>query len=244
MTITWAYTLAYQEALLIRYWIRHYRTICDRVIVYLDTDTTDDTANIAIAAGAEVRPYQGSGHLDDVAFVKFAQDHYKEARGHADWVIWTDVDEILYHKRLAERLGELRVSGINVPKVVGYNMIANAPPTGPGQIYDEIRSGVASSAYDKPCIFDPSLDVVWSPGKHSATVLGSSNPGGDEDPLKLLHYRWLGEQYFADRSSRNYSRLDSANIARRHGFETYPGSTGMYSHSWYSEQVSLAKDCL
>jgi len=41
VTSCWAFTLAFNEETLIAYWVRAYRTFCERVIVYVDTDTTD-----------------------------------------------------------------------------------------------------------------------------------------------------------------------------------------------------------
>jgi glycosyltransferase involved in cell wall biosynthesis len=241
---TWAMCLAYNEATLIQYWVRHYRTFCDTVIVYVDTDTDDLTAWIADAEGAEVRDYVGSGHLDDIAFVRFAQDQYKEARGKADWVIWTDVDEIVYHPRIGRRLEVLRAEGINVPIVQGYNMFGDGPPVGVGHIYDEIRRGVRAPAYDKVCIFDPSLDLTWTAGKHDAAFVQPVRCDDGSDPLRLLHYRWLGEAWHVARNARNFSRINAENLARRHGFETYPGYEGEYSRKWYREQAKLAYDCL
>lgn len=239
----WAYTLVYNEALMIRYWARHYRTFCERLIVYVDTDTDDDTEGVACAAGAEVRPYQGSGHLDDMAFIAFAQQQYREARGHADWVVWTDADEIVYHSRLSERLDEFRADGVNMPRTVGYSMLSHTPPSGYRQIYDEIRRGIPAPEYGKVAIFDPALDVTWSAGKHDATASGAVRDDG-ADPLKLLHYRWLGDEWFRQRNARNYSRVDEQNRRARHGKETYPNYVGTYSPDWYLGKIDGAQMCV
>jgi len=235
----WAFTLAYNEATLIRYWVRAYREFCDKVIVYCDLGSDDGTAALARREGAEVRPY-GPSDLDDVAFISFAQERYREARGHADWVVWADADEILYHPRLAERLVELRQAGVNYPTVTGYSMMADHPPTGLGQIYDEIQSGFQADAYSKVCIFDPALDVRWTTGKHTAEAEGAVSDDGS-DPLRLLHYRWLGQEYFLERNRRNFARLNAMNKAMQHGRETYPGYQGTYSPTWYAERRSLAE---
>lgn len=241
MTV-WAYTLCYNEATLIPYWVRHYLTFCNKVVVYLDDDTDDDTGYLAHREGAEVRSYSGNG-LDDFAFINFAQEHYKEARGHADWVVWTDVDEIVYHPLIEERLAEYKAYGINLPRTVGYSMLASSPPTGPGQIYDEITRGIPAAEYAKVAIFDPALDLQWTAGKHDAYAPGAVHDDGS-DPLKLLHYRWLGERYFLERNARNFSRLNAKNKAAQHGKETYPDFQGKYSPSWYTGQLELARPCL
>jgi glycosyltransferase involved in cell wall biosynthesis len=241
----WAFSLVYNESVLIRYWVRHYLTVCERVIVYYDIDSDDGTEDIVEEEGGEARPYFGSGHLDDIEFIRFAEDRYKEARGNADWVIWADADEFLYHPYLWERLNELTRLNVTLPRVDGYDMFSDAPPSGSGQIYHKIRKGVKSSAYDKICIFDPKLDVKWTTGKHRASIPHGMFQDSDMNiPLKLLHYRWLGEQWYLARNARNYSRLDARNIAAQHGRETYPGATGEYSPPWYAEQAKIAKEVI
>jgi glycosyltransferase involved in cell wall biosynthesis len=240
----WAYCLAFDEAPIIHYWVRHYRTFCERVIVYVDTDTTDGTGRIAADEGAEVRYHRTGGVLDDVGFVAFAQDRYKEARGQADWVVWVDADEFLYHPRMPERLTELRAAGVTYPLVAGYTMVADAPPAGPGQIYDEIRRGIPSPEYGKPCVFDPALEVAWSPGKHSATTTGNATRDDGSDRLRLLHYRYLGAEWMVARNARNYARIDENNRRMRHGREVYPDYEGVYSPAWFAEQRGSAIDVL
>lgn len=237
--MTWAFTLAYNERLMIPYWVRHHKTFCERVIVYVDQDSDDGTWELAEREGAEVRLYVGNGALDDLAFIDLAHEHYKEARGKSDWVIWTDADEFVYHPKMAERLEKYRAEGANYPSVEGYCMFGLQPPSGNGQIYDEINTGIAAPEYAKVCIFDPMLDVRWEPGKHTAEVHGAVRGSGN-DPIKLLHYRWLGEAYFLARNQRNYERLNEVNKQRQHGKELYPGYNGKYSPEWYAERVDVA----
>jgi hypothetical protein len=237
----WAFTLAYQEATLIPYWVRHYTSFCEKVVVYVDAATDDGTDRLARLAGAEVR-FHDTGGIDDEGFVAFAREHYPEARGHADWVVWVDADEFLYHPHLGRRLAELREAGVTRPVVQGYQMVADAPPSGNGQIYDEITRGLPAAEYSKTCVFDPALDVAWTPGKHHATVTGADVRGDGADPLKLLHYRYLGRDWLVARNARNYARCTEANIGRRHGVETYPDYTGVYSAAWFAEQTANAQE--
>jgi glycosyltransferase involved in cell wall biosynthesis len=208
----------------------------------VDADTDDGTPELARREGAEVRLHSTGGKLDDVGFVAFAQNRYPEARGNAEWVAWVDADEFLYHPRLSERLDELRAQGVTYPRVSGYQMVADAPPDGPGQLTEHVRRGLPAKEYGKPCIFDPALDVRWTPGKHDASVTGAATRDDGSDPLKLLHYRWFGERWLRERNARNFARIDAANRAVRHGQEVYPDWTGTYSAQWFREHAPEATE--
>jgi hypothetical protein len=237
----WAFCLAYNEATLIPYWVAHYRAFCERVLVYVDADSDDGTPGLAAEAGAEVRLHRTEG-LDDIAFVRFAEEHYKEARGRADWVVWVDADEFLWHPTLKARLADLRAQGVNCPKVQGYQMVADAPPSGPRPITEQIRRGLPVREYSKVCVFAPELDVAWEVGKHTAQVSGPAVYDDGRDPLKLLHYRYLGAEWLTARNARNFARMGEGQLVRKHGVETYPDHTGVYSAGWYAEQSAAAEE--
>lgn len=242
----WAMCRAWNEATLIPYWVRHYKTFCTWVIVFVDDATDDDTVVRARAEGADVIRVPAMG-LDDLAFVQFAQDTYKKAREYAQWVCWADADEIVYAPQMAKHLDGWREAGVNCLRTQGYSMVADAPPTGDGQIYDEIKRGFRSPEYDKVCLFDPELNVHWEPGKHVASVRARGNKasvawGSKDDPVKLLHYRYLGEQWCRERHARNWARIDTAHRRVRLGWETNPDWTGPFSVGWYAQQAERAQE--
>lgn len=216
----WVFCLLHNEAPLLPYFMRHYQTIADRIVLY-DDHSTDGTPQLAAAyAKVSVRTYPGAG-LDDSEFVDFAAFAYREARDKADWAMWVDADEFIYHPDLRERLEHYQAEGVTLPHVAGYAMFANDFPSTDGQIYDAVRVGVRYTAYDKPVVFSPNLELRWIAGKHTLASDGGANRGGEAE-LKLLHFRHLGERYFAERNARNYARMTVRNIALNHGFQTYP----------------------
>lgn len=231
--IAWAYTVVRNEALILPYWLRHYATFCDRMIVY-DDKSDDGTPDLARAGGAEVRAYPFAG-FDDIEMVGFANNQYREAEGSADFVIWADADEFLFDPHMRERLDRFTADGITLPVVQGYAMVGDAVPTRDGQIYDEIVLGFAHDRYSKPCILRPSVDLRWDVGKHEAKVLSPAKTNTDE-PLKLLHYRYLGEAYHDARNARNWARLSKRQRQFRLGYETAPDWQGDYSARWYEAQ--------
>jgi glycosyltransferase involved in cell wall biosynthesis len=237
----WVYCVMRNEATILPYWLRHYSMFCDRMIIY-DDQSDDGTADMAVKLGAEVRSYPFYG-MDDSLFVALANEQYKEARGQADWVIWVDADEFLYHPRIARRLKELTELGVTLPTVHGYNMTGDHPPTGPGQIYDEIQTGFPHDRYNKPIVVDPTLDIAWTVGKHSINVSGPFVSNRD-DPFKLLHYRWLGRAYFLKRSAHHWARMSATNKANRFCYEMAPGWTGEWGPDWYEQQRQHAEVCV
>lgn len=219
------------------YWLRHYATFADRLIVY-DDNSDDGTQDIVTAGGGDLRRYPCSG-FDDIEMVGFANNQYREAEGYADFVIWVDADEFLFHPRMRERLEDLTADGVTLPAVQGYAMIGDAPPTGDGQIYDEIPLGFAHDRYSKPCILRPNVDLRWDVGKHEAQIFSGAKTNTGE-PLKLLHYRYLGKAYHEERNARNWSRISKRQRQFRLGYETAPDWQGDYSARWYEQQRGIA----
>jgi glycosyltransferase involved in cell wall biosynthesis len=224
------------------YFLRHYQSFADAVIIY-DDASDDGTQDIVQSAGAQLRQCPWSG-LDDVYAVTFANQQYREARGVADWVIWVDGDEFLYHNDIKGHLQALRASSVTLPVVQGYCMFAAGAPVGNGQIYEEYRSGVPDERYSKPVILNPSIEMQWGPGKHEFI-----SPGLREceqpDPLKLLHYRWFGRELYMQRNQKNVSTLAERNRAYGLGQEVYsPSYRGHHSLEWYESHRAEAVDVI
>jgi len=237
----WTFCLLHNEAPLLPYFLRHYAPLSERVILY-DDHSSDGGPSLAQAyANVTVRPYPGGG-LDDLAFVEFAGQAYREARGQADWIIWVDADEFVYHPALRSVLAGYTFQGFTLARTLGYAMWAERFPSGAGQIYDEIKSGVVDPHYAKPVILNPAVDIAWHAGKHGL-LSGAETVRESPAEIKLLHYRHLGQAYYDGRNARNYGRMSAANIARGHGFQTYPqnqaenGWGGQLKHFANPEQV-------
>ena len=86
--------------------------------------------------------------------------------------------------------------------------------------------------------FDPELDVIWSPGRHNYRI----NAWVHQMGLKLLHYRYFGEDYLAERNAQNYARRSSDDVTAGCGFHCAPDHTGKYSPEWWKRAASVAED--
>lgn len=230
----WVFAVVHNEAAMLPYFLRHYGEVADLITVF-DDHSDDGTAALAEAAGCDVRPYPGAG-LDDQEFVDFAAATYPEALGKADWCLWVDADEFIYHPDLRGQLAALQAAGVRLPRVAGYSMFANAFPVTSGQLCDAVTVGVRAPFYDKPVVFDPRLELRWIPGKHALAEPVEVERGG-EAALKLLHFRHLGERHFTERNARNYARMSARNVAQGLGYQTYPEYQA--AHGWAAQVKAM-----
>ncbi len=207
------YSTMHNEILLLPYFLRHYETIADRIFVWED-ESTDGTREL-LSSHPKVTLVPLAVHgIDDVHWVRRVWSQYpKISRGKADWVIIVDADEFIYHPRLLDKLQSYLDSGTQVIKCRGYNMISDSFPTTTGQIYDEVKFGRYSNNIGKRCIFSPSIPIHFAPGRH---FLKNRLPEDVIDnrlqEIMLLHYRYLGREYCAERSRRNLERMSAKNI--------------------------------
>lgn len=236
MTI-WLYCLFGKERQMMPFFMRHYAPQVDHMIM-LDGDSDPATKSIITQyANAEIQstPFR-DGHYDDVQYKDYIIAKYKEARRLADWVLVVDTDEILYvrHKPLRQALDDWRSSEVLAIQAQGYQMIADDFPVDDGrQIYEQVTTGFYDKQYCKMAAFDPLLNVTWSVGRHSCAIDGLEP---SKTALKLLHYRFMGEQYFKMKNALNNGRRSKADIAAGRGYHTAPDYVeGRYSLAWFQE---------
>jgi hypothetical protein len=206
------YAVCWNEEVLLPYFLRHYGRFAQRIIVY---DNESDDASLKIARAfpqASVRIFQTGHEMRDDVLLDIKNNDWKESRGEADWVIVVDIDEFLWHEDLLAHLGDSRKRGVALPAIEGFEMLADAPPKQPGQIYDEIQWGAPEPLYAKRCIFDPDAirEINYGAGCHAACPLG--NVVEDHVPgLKLLHFRFLGRRWIQERWQARSARLSAQN---------------------------------
>ena len=190
------------------FFLRHYSTFADKIIVY-DENSTDGTREIVKACPkAELRDWTGRG-LNDEEFIAAVNSLYKTVRGRADWVIWADCDELLYHPNPVAALAS--ADGVVVPST-GYALIStNGFPSGSGQIYDYVRMGVRQENYDKMICWKPQISIQHTIGRH--TYAGANRwpkftgQQSRDIGFKLLHCHHVGGvTATTQRNQRNYDR--------------------------------------
>jgi glycosyltransferase involved in cell wall biosynthesis len=200
------YTVCYNEATLLPYFFRHYKSFVDKIVVH-DNESTDASPRIALDHGAFLVRFSTGGAYDETVLTTIRNTAYIASLDMADFVIVADVDEFLWHPDVAGVLRRYRDYGVTLPMIAGYDMVSNRPPSGTGQIYDEIRFGCRRRSLDKRIVFNPRLGITYRLGSHACTSRGELAKQSKIDELKLLHYNFLGVEYvrrrWADRSARH-----------------------------------------
>jgi len=238
------YTICWNEQRALPFFLRHYGPLAQKIVVF-DDHSTDATREIAANhPRTEVRlfgsPGDNSGELQRLAI---RQTAWRESRGRADWVIIADCDELLWHPCLPQYLHDCRERQVTIPRPTGYEMVASDFPTGSGQIYDYVRTGVRAPHMDKWLIFDPQAveSMNFEPGCHVAWPVGRCV--FDDDPrLKLLHFKHMGLEYVIPR----FRQLDQRRTAleRRFGLNQHYTWPDEALESWLSTARGEATDVI
>ena len=202
------YTTTRNEGYLMPYFLRHYETFADLIFV-LDDDSTDGTRPMVERHSRGVLlDYPGKKGLDEVEIAEAYRSAVEVLSPNADWVMFPDVDEIVYHPYMLTRLRQMQNWGVRAIKSVGYAMVSDRLPQGQGQIYEEVKTGMRERRYDKTIVFNPKIDATFGNGRHSITTPRPEKL--NRCGIKLLHYCYLGWPYIEARIKRNFARIPGA----------------------------------
>lgn len=201
------YSAMRNEQVLLPYFLRHYATFADRIFI-MDDQSNDNTVKIAKANDkVTLLKYKFSPTYNEAEHVDCFHHYYPQySRGQADWVMCVDGDEFIYHPNMVGNLKKQQHRGVSIIKTTGYAMISTQLPRTKKQIYEELPFGLRERRWDKPCVFDPQLDIVFAAGRHYLKSPQDIQPRSGR--LLMLHYRYLSRQYFLNRSTSLVARLN------------------------------------
>lgn len=241
----WAFAHCRNEAAMLPYFLRYYAAFCDQIHIF-DDGSTDGSQDIVKAhPKATLHPLQMDG-LDEDALLALANEKYPMARGKADWIMWPDIDEFVWHPKILDCLALFRKKGYVICRTLGFNMGGKELPADDGvsQLTDIYRTGWRAPVYSKPIVIDPDKHVAWSRGKHTAQETGHLvSPWENEYAphpwrLRLLHYRFLTPRYARERNDRQYARSTNKDAA----WTCRPGYVGEHSPEWVGATMRFARD--
>lgn len=225
-----AYLLCYNEEKMIRHTLNHYSAFCSKITVY-DNESTDSTRYIINNEYPHVNVivYNSQNQLNDNSHIALKNAEWKGSE--ADYVIMADMDELLWDADLTSKLERCKKNNVIYPIVEGYNMFSDEFPSDYSRpITKQVIRGVRSKAFDKQMIFDPKhvKQIDYLPGAHKC-----NNPIPDfkkrsltndyVPKFKLLHYKYLGEQYLIERHKMYAGRLSQDNFKNGYGVQYLDG---------------------
>ena len=223
----------WNEARILPYWLRHYEQYAEKIFVW-DGGSDDGTRELLQAHPLVTMFDQQCKGLDDIYFTSCLM-RYRDLSPNADWCLAIAADEFIHHPQLETRLRQL--TSFCKVQLSGFTMYAEHFPTTTGQIYDEIKLGHRDIWSTKTVLFNPHHEMNWLPGLHKE--ISDSIPARHTG-IKLLHYRYLGAEYYLERMKRNYQRWQVAGIdvefdvQRKHNL---PDGTRGNPYRWYIENA-------
>lgn len=210
-----AFIIAFNEAQTIHLTIKHYQQFCSRIVIF-DNFSTDNTREIALSMGCDVRLFGQKGVLSDKEYLKVKNHCWKKSR--ADWVIVCDSDEILYHPNLQEALKE----DCTIFTTYGWNVYSENVPR---EMFHEITDGYHDGNYSKSVIFKPTAikEITYHYGCHACSPKGDIRYS--KEVLTLFHYRNIG----------GYERLSKRHEMYRSRLSEHNKQLGLGIHYMFKE---------
>ena len=217
-----AYTFCWNEEIRLKYFLRQWAPICRRIRIY-DNGSDDNSMNIAKQYDNVIwdTTTYGQGNIDDTILLHTKNNGWKNSID-ADLVFMGDVDEFVYHPDGLLTFFENKLSeGYTVMQPYGYDMISKEPPIHDGMIWEheDFKYGQThpNGRQDKCVTFSPKHihDINFDFGAHHARPFGNVRICRDTN-YKLLHYKYIGREYYAERTRLSGERLCELN--RRRGW--------------------------
>jgi glycosyltransferase involved in cell wall biosynthesis len=223
------YCLCWNDARILPLFFRHYDSLVDAYTVFDDGSTDGSLEILQAHPKVEVRPFARAHPNSFVLSELYLSNRcWKESRGSADWVIVVDVDEHLFHPHMAEYLQSCKTSGITIVPALGFDMYSPDFPGSHEILFETRTRGAPDPLMSKLAAFQPHAieEVFFAPGRHWACPTGDVVAPVD-DELLLLHYKFPGIEYAAQRHAEERLGLGPLDIAQESG----------HQYSWSKEEL-------
>lgn len=221
--IVW-YVLCWNEMPILPFMIDYWKQIARKVIVYDNNSTDGSLEYLSTFDWIEVRPYPISTNdtLNDDIHVKIKDQCWKEQKNkNVDFVIVSDLDEVIWSKNLYETLKKIKDKQISVVKPTGYDFVSQQFPIhGNMLLHDQIKTCCRIPHWDKSILFNPNLvdEINYRPGAHKCSPKMKTNHIAI-DSLYLFHFKYLSPEYLIMKRFATKDRMSEINIRRKWGYE-------------------------
>jgi glycosyltransferase involved in cell wall biosynthesis len=227
------YAITWNEARVLGFFFRHYDAVVDRYVIF-DDGSTDGTLEMLRAhPKVELRRFERRDP-DSLVLSMLAvyNEVWKESRGRADWVFVTNIDEHLYHPRLADYLADCRRDGVTAIPALGYQMVSETFPPASATLCETVRQGAAFDSMSKLQIFNPDAirEINYAPGRHTARPRGRIR-WPERDEVLNLHYKFLERDYVRQRHAALGRGLGKTDLRERFAVK-YLWDSDKLDRSW------------
>lgn len=208
------YTITYNEQLLIKFMIDHYRARFPgcRIVVY-DNMSTDDTVKIAHSNDCEVIQFDSGNQFQDRQNMDIKNNCLKDAK--TDWVLICDLDELLdineAELKKEEKLGTTIITSETYDMI---NMKDNLD-------FKSMKCGVKSPVDSKIFLFNKRYisEINYSVGAHSCRPVGTVR--FSSRAYKAYHYASINADLTTKKFKTRQKRLSPENLKMGWGMQVF-----------------------
>ena len=216
------YTLTYNEAYMLPYFVAHYRRMFPgcRIVVF-DNESNDGTRALALSLHCEVRTNATRGKLDDSRYLQIKNNCWKPdytpppfngegwegVEALPGWAIVVDCDEFL--DITAGQLAEEEARGTTHIRGEGFNMVNVLSMS-----FSSIRHGLRAPSYDKVVCFNTRhvAEVNYGAGCHADNLIPTNGTPLSGASYRLRHYKYIDVNYMVQRHAMFARRLSAINL--------------------------------
>jgi glycosyltransferase involved in cell wall biosynthesis len=210
--------VAHNESKILPFTLDYYSQFCSKIFVH-DNFSTDNTKEICSKYDkVTVLDFFTDNEYDDVKIINLKNTVARQYSSDCDYVIVCDSDEFLYHPNLIQKLEQYHHEKVEVPYVIGHQMVSECFPEYDGKLLTEkIKIGSdVDPLYSKSIIFKPKINLKYDCGAHQSNSDRFIRSSDKE--LKLLHYKFLGKEYVTEVYKERANRRSELNKKYRWGY--------------------------
>lgn len=212
------YTLCFNEMDILpfvkQYWDYLISLGVELKVVVFDNGSTDGSIEfLQNIPYVEIRPFKTEG-MNDAIHMYIKNTCWKEAVGNVDWVIVSDMDEIIYPKSLSV-FDKADENDAAIIETGWYTLVEDKKPSfNPNKLLHQITTKWNKHpSYGKYLIFNPNKvkEINFSPGAHTIRPIGNGKIYKSDDTYAFHTNKGFGIQYKIDKYRYLNNRLSETN---------------------------------